>query len=140
MWMAHMKFIQKTLPSNENIEMVISFHWTHTFIACLYLLSLGWLLVGFFIFLLMIIEKWTTERALTSRRLIVKVGLISRSTEEISCNRVEEVNLEQSIFQRILGCGNIKVTGVGSGKIILKNIDNPLEVQRKINELRQLNS
>ena len=86
------------------------------------------------------IEKWTTERALTSRRLIVKVGLISRTTEEISCNRIEEVNLEQSILQRILGCGNIKVTGVGSGEIILKNIDNPLEVQRKINELRQWNS
>ncbi len=85
----------------------------------------------------MIIEKWTTERALTSRRLIVKVGLISRSTEEISCNRIEEVNLEQSILQRIFGCGNIKVTGVGSGEIVLKNIDNPLKVQRKINELRQ---
>ena len=135
-----MKFIQKTLPRNENIEMAISFHWTHTLIACLYLLFLGWFLVGFFIFLSMIVEKWTTERALTSRRLIVKVGLISRSTEEISCNRIEEVNLEQSIFQRILGCGNIKVTGVGSGEIILKNIDNPLEVQRKINELRQWNS
>ena len=135
-----MKFIQKTLPSNEDIEMVISFHWTHTLIASFYLLFLGWLLIGFFIFFSMIIEKWTTERALTSRRLIVKVGLISRSTEEISCNRIEEVNLEQSIFQRILGCGNIKVTGVGSGEIILKNIDNPLEVQRKINELRQWNS
>ena len=34
-------------------------------------------LIGFLIFLSMIIEKWTTERALTSRRLIVKVGLIS---------------------------------------------------------------
>jgi uncharacterized membrane protein YdbT with pleckstrin-like domain len=101
---------------------------------------MGWFLIGFFIFLSMIIEKWTTERALTSRRLIVKVGLISRTTEEISCNRIEEVNLEQSILQRILGCGNIKVTGVGSGEIILKNIDNPLEVQRKINELRQWNS
>ena len=135
-----MKFIQKTLPSNENIEMVISFHWTHTLIAWLYLLFMGWFLIGFFIFLSMIIEKWTTERALTSRRLIVKVGLISRTTEEISCNRIEEVNLEQSILQRILGCGNIKVTGVGSGEIIIKNIDNPLEVQRKINELRQWNS
>ena len=135
-----MKFIQKTLPSNEDIEMVISFHWTHTLIASFYLLFLGWLLIGFFIFFSMIIEKWTTERALTSRRLIVKVGLISRSTEEISCNRIEEVNLEQSIFQRILGCGNIKVTGVGSGEIVLKNIDNPLEIQRKINELRQWNS
>ena len=132
-----MRFIQKTIPSNETIEMVISFHWTHTLIATLYLVFLGWIFIGFLIFISMLIEKWTTERALTSRRLIVKIGLIRRSTEEISCNRIEEVNLNQSIFQRILGCGDIKVTGVGSGEIILRNIDNPLEVQRKINELRQ---
>jgi uncharacterized membrane protein YdbT with pleckstrin-like domain len=132
-----MRFIQKTIPSNETVEMVISFHWTHTLIATLYLVFLGWIFIGFLIFISMLIEKWTTERALTSRRLIVKIGLIRRSTEEISCNRIEEVNLNQSIFQRILGCGDIKVTGVGSGEIILKNIDNPLEVQRKINELRQ---
>lgn len=132
-----MRFIQKTIPSNETIEMVISFHWTHTLIAILYLVFLGWIFIGFLIFISMLIEKWTTERALTSRRLIVKIGLIRRSTEEISCNRIEEVNLNQSIFQRILGCGDIKVTGVGSGEIILRNIDNPLEVQRKINELRQ---
>ena len=42
--------------------------------------------------------------------------------------------------QQILGCGDIKVTGVGSGEIILKNIDNPMEVQKKINELRQWDS
>ena len=132
-----MRFIQKTIPSNETVEMVISFHWTHTLIATLYLVFLGWIFIGFLIFISMLIEKWTTERALTSRRLIVKIGLIRRSTEEISCNRIEEVNLNQSIFQRILGCGDIKVTGVGSGEIILRNIDNPLEVQRKINELRQ---
>ena len=132
-----MRFIQKTIPSNETVEMVISFHWTHTLIATLYLVFLGWIFIGFLIFISMLIEKWTTERALTSRRLIVKIGLIRRSTEEISCNRIEEVNLNQSIFQRILGCGDIKVTGVGSGEIILKNIDNPFEVQRKINELRQ---
>ena len=135
-----MKFIKKTLPSNEDIEMAISFHWTHMLVAFLYLIFLGWFLIGFFIFFSMLIEKWTTERALTSRRLIVKVGLISRSTEEISCNRIEEVNLAQSIFQRIFGCGNIRIKGVGSGEIVLKNIDNPLEVQRKINELRQRNS
>ena len=135
-----MKFIRKTLPKNETIEMEISFHWTHTLTAFLYLIFLGWLLIGFLIFISKLFEKWTTERALTTRRLIVKTGLIRRATEEISCNRIEEVNLNQSIFQRIFGCGDIKVTGVGSGEIILKNIDNPLEVQRKINELRQWDS
>ena len=52
-----MKFIRKTLPKNETIEMEISFHWTHTLIAFLYLIFLGWLLIGFFIFILKL-SKW----------------------------------------------------------------------------------
>ena len=131
-----MKFIESTLPDNETIEMEISFHWTHTLVAWLYLLVLGWLIIGIFLFISMYLEKWTTERALTNRRLILKRGFIRRKTEEISFNRVEEVNLSQSILQRILGSGDIKVTGTGAGEIMLKNIDDPLEVQKKVNELR----
>ena len=131
-----MKFIKSTLPDNETIEMEISFHWTHTLVAWLYLLFLGWLIIGVFLFISMYLEKWTTERALTNRRLILKRGFIRRKTEEISFNRVEEVNLSQSILQRILGSGDIKVTGTGAGEIMLKNIDDPLEVQKKVNELR----
>ena len=116
--------------------MEISFHWTHTLVAWLYLLVLGWLIIGVFLFISMYLEKWTTERALTNRRLILKRGFIRRKTEEISFNRVEEVNLSQSILQRILGSGDIKVTGTGAGEIMLKNIDDPLEVQKKVNELR----
>ena len=131
-----MKFIKSTLPDNETIEMEISFHWTHTLVAWLYLLVLGWLVIGIFLFISMYLEKWTTERALTNRRLILKRGFIRRKTEEISFNRVEEVNLSQSILQRILGSGDIKVTGTGAGEIILKNIDDPLDVQKRVNELR----
>ena len=131
-----MKFIKSTLPDNETIDMEISFHWTHTLVAWLYLLALGWLVIGIFLFISMYLERWTTERALTNRRLILKRGFIRRKTEEISFNRVEEVNLSQSILQRILGSGDIKVTGTGAGEIALKNIDDPLDVQKKINELR----
>ena len=131
-----MKFIRSTLPDNETIEMEISFHWTHTLVAWLYLLVLGWLIIGVFLFISMYLEKWTTERALTNRRLILKRGFIRRKTEEISFIRVEEINLSQSILQRILGSGDIKVTGTGAGEIMLKNIDDPLDVQKKVNELR----
>ncbi|MGB2508533.1 MAG: PH domain-containing protein [Candidatus Puniceispirillaceae bacterium] len=132
-----MKFIKSTLPDNETIEMEIAFHWTHSLIAWLALFFLGWLIVGIFIFISMYIEKWTTERALTNKRLVIKRGLTSRQTEEMSFNRIEEVNLNQSILQRLLGSGNIRVTGTGSGEVVMKNIDDPLAVQKKLNEVRQ---
>ena len=131
-----MKFIRSTLPDDETIEMEVCFHWTHTLVAWLYLLVLGWLIIGIFLFISMYLEKWTTERALTNRRLILKRGFIRRKTEEISFNRIEEVNLSQSILQRILGSGDIRVTGTGAGEVVLKNIDDPLDVQKKVNELR----
>ena len=132
-----MKFIERTLPENEEIELPITFHWTHLFFAWLSLFFLGWILIGIFIFIARYIEKWTTERALTNKRLIIKRGLISRKTEEISCNRIEEVNLSQTIIQRILGSGDILIRGVGAGEIFLRNIDDPIGVQKKINQLRQ---
>ena len=132
-----MKFIKSTLPENETIEMEISFHWTHALIAWLYLVFLGWLLVGIYLFVSMYVEKWMTERALTNRRLVIKRGLIRRQTEEISFNRIEEVNLNQSILQRILESGDIRISGTGSGEVIMKNIDAPLSIQKKINEVRQ---
>ena len=132
-----MKFIERTLPENEEIELPITFHWTHLFFAWLSLFFLGWLLIGIFIFIARYIEKWTTERALTNKRLIIKRGLISRKTEEISCNRIEEVNLSQTAIQRILGSGDILIRGVGAGEIFLRNIDDPIGVQKKINQLRQ---
>ena len=132
-----MKFIERTLPENEEIELPITFHWTHSFFAWLSLVFLGWLLIGIFIFIARYIEKWTTERALTNKRLIIKRGLISRKTEEISCNRIEEVNLSQTVIQRILGSGDILIRGVGAGEIFLRNIDDPIGVQKTINQLRQ---
>ena len=132
-----MKFIERTLPENEQIELPITFHWTHLLFAWLSLFAMGLVVIGIFIFIAKYVEKWTTERALTNRRLIIKRGLIRRNTEEISCNRIEEVNLSQTIIQRMLGSGNILVKGVGSGEILLRNIDDPLIVQKKINELRQ---
>ena len=132
-----MKFIKSTLPENETIEMEIAFHWTHSLIAWLALFFLGRLIVSIFIFISMYIEKWTTERASTNKILVIKRSLISRQTEEMSFNRIEEVNLNQSILQRLVGSGNIRVTGTGSGEVVMKNIDDPLAVQKKLNEVRQ---
>ena len=66
----------------------------------------------------MMINKWTTERALTNTRYIQKIGWIARSTEEISISKIEEVDLKQSIIGRLLGYGSVSISGTGSGHII----------------------
>ena len=135
-----MGYIEDTISDDEKIVYIVHFHWIYTFIAFLYLIFLGLLLIGIFIFIKMMINKWTTERALTNTRYIQKIGWISRDTEEIGISKIEEVDLQQSILGRILGYGSISISGTGSGHILLKDIDAPLSFQKSLNDLRFNNS
>ena len=135
-----MGYIEDTISDDEKIVYVVQFHWIYTFIAFLYFIFLGLLLIGVFIFIKMMINKWTTERALTNTRYIQKIGWIARNTEEIGISKIEEVDLQQSILGRILGYGSISISGTGSGHILLKDIDAPLLFQKNLNDLRFNNS
>ena len=131
-----MGYIEDTISGKEKIIYVVRFHWIYTFIAFLYLIFFGLLLIGILIFIKMMINKWTTERALTNTRYIQKIGWISRNTEEIGISKIEEVDLQQSILGRILGYGSISISGTGSGHILLEDIDAPLLFQKNLNDLR----
>ena len=132
-----MSYIEKTLGKNEKILYRINYHWLYTAIAILSLIFLGVFIIGIFIFLFMMIQKWTTERCITNFRLIQKTGWIARNTEEMRIDRMEEINLKQTVIDRIFGSGSIVITGVGQGKIKLKFIDEPLVFQKKLNNLKQ---
>ena len=84
----------------------------------------------------MMINKWTTERVLTNKRYIQKTGWISRKTEEISINKIEEVEMFQSIVGRVLNYGSVNISGTGIGKIKLNLIDDPLTFQKNLNNVR----
>lgn len=131
-----MGYVENTLGSGEKIEFEIKFHWLYTFSAWSYLIILGFIGIGIIIFLSMMIKKWTTERVLTNSRFIKKTGWIRRNTEEIPIDRMEEVNLNQGIFGRIFGFGDVTISGMGIGKINLNMIDDPLGFQRKLNDLK----
>jgi uncharacterized membrane protein YdbT with pleckstrin-like domain len=77
------------------------------------------------------IFKISTELAITSKRVIAKVGFISRNTVELNHRKVESFIVDQSIFGRIFGFGTIVVCGTGGGKTPIPNIDNPLEFRRQ---------
>ncbi len=131
-----MSYVDKTIGKNETIIYRVQFHWTFTFLAFLNLLLLGVFIIGIYYFIKMMINKWTTERVLTNERYIQKIGWISRDTEEMSLDRIEEVNLNQSLLGRILGFGTVEISGTGSGKITLRYIDNPLIFQKHLNNQR----
>lgn len=60
------------------------------------------------------LRRWTTEIAVTDRRIIFKRGFIRRHTIEMNMDKVETVDVDQSLAGRILGYGDIVVHGTGS--------------------------
>ena len=73
-----------------------------------------------------------TEQGVTNKRVIFKTGIISRKTSEMSLKSIESVEIDQGIFGRIFGFGDIKVTGRGISDVVFKGIDDPMAVKRQI--------
>lgn len=134
---AAMSYVEQTLSEGESIVYEARFHWLYTLQAWLVLLLVGWVAgLGVVLFFMMMIRKWTTEIAITNRRVVYKRGWIARKTDELSLSRIEEVNLEQGVLGRMFGYGKVKLGGVGVGEIDLPDIDEPVEFRRAIGVAR----
>ena len=76
--------------------------------------------------------RWITEFAVTDRRVIYKRGFINRHTAEMNMEKVESVDVDQSVLGRMLGYGTIHVLGTGQGIEHLHRIAHPIELRNAI--------
>jgi uncharacterized membrane protein YdbT with pleckstrin-like domain len=77
-------------------------------------------------------HRWTTETDVTNLRVVHKTGFIKRRTFEMSLDKVESVDVNQSILGRLLNYGNVTVRGVGEGAETIKTIAAPLDFRNHI--------
>jgi uncharacterized membrane protein YdbT with pleckstrin-like domain len=75
---------------------------------------------------------WTTEIAVTNRRIIYKTGFISRDTNEMHMDKVESVKVDQSVLGRLLDYGDVTVLGTGTGLETMRTIATPIELRNHI--------
>ena len=71
-------------------------------------------------------HRWTTETDVTNLRVVHKTGFIKRRSFEMSLDKVESVDVNQSIPGRILNYGDVTILGVGEGKETIDTIASPL--------------
>jgi uncharacterized membrane protein YdbT with pleckstrin-like domain len=75
---------------------------------------------------------WTTEIAVTNHRIIYKTGFIRRDTVEILMDKVESVDVDQSIMGRLLDYGTVTVRGTGAAFKPLQRVAHPIELRNHV--------
>ena len=66
---------------------------------------------------------------LTPRYLVLRTGLVSRHTSTVMLNRVESLDVDQSLWQRMCGYGTLTIRGTGSEDLRLVGIADPVGFQ-----------
>lgn len=99
----------------------------------LILVSVLWLVVRYL--------KWaTTNFVITSDRVIFRSGVIAKSGIEIPLERVNNVLFNQSIFERMLGAGDLLIESGGEdGQQRFSDVRRPERVQNLIHAQMEVN-
>ena len=120
------QYVQSNLTRGENVVYEAKLHWI-IFVS---------LRAIFTLWISPLIERFSSEFAITGKRIIIKVGLISRRTLEMNLSKVESVNVDQSILGRILGYGTITVIGTGGTRESFYRISRPLDFRKAFQQLQ----
>ena len=104
-------------------------HWAEVALAVLLVLCLVWLL-GRYI-------KWvTTSFVVTTERLIMRKGVLRRSVREILRDRLTDITYNQTLLDRIMGCGNILLESPGrDSPETFPDLPHPVRIQNEIYRL-----
>lgn len=128
-----MSYLQESLGPGEKIEATFDLHWTAKWKLIVFVILV---LPTFGIALIGVIYEWlrlrAIELAVTDRRVVHKTGIISRQTEELRLASIETIDLNQSAMGRLLGYGDVMLTGRGESDLIFKQVADPIGVKRAI--------
>ena len=149
-----MGYVDKVLQDGEQVRHSASIHWIIYWPAALAFLATCvalwyvsfaerahylWLVAAGVLGVLTLVllfrewfDWWTTEIAVTNRRVIYKTGFVRRRTNEMHMDKVESVRVDQSVLGRILDYGDVDVLGTGTGFEPIKRIAKPLELRNHI--------
>jgi uncharacterized membrane protein YdbT with pleckstrin-like domain len=142
-----MGYIESNLLTDERIVHKARLHWLIFWKAALAvaaglvllaiepLAGLAVVAFGGVLFVPALVAYTTSEFGVTTKRVIVKVGLVRRRTVELLLRQVEAIAVDQTIMGRIFNYGSITLSGTGGVREVFHNIGAPLEFRRQIQSL-----
>jgi uncharacterized membrane protein YdbT with pleckstrin-like domain len=115
-------YITETLIEGEQVTYEARLHWV-IFVSLRSLFTL---------FVRPILERISSEFAVTNKRVIWKQGIVSRMTGEMNLGKIENVQVDQSIAGRILDYGTVTLVGTGGTHESFQLIWAPLRFRKAI--------
>lgn len=84
---------------------------------------------------------WATSNfVVTTDRVIHRAGFIAKRSMEIPLEKINDVRFRQSVFERIIGAGDLILESAGEfGRNVFSNIRDPEHVQKTIYHQGELN-
>ena len=117
-----MGYIAETLIEGEKVTYEAKLH---------YVIFISWRSL-FTLFVHPLLERLSSEFAVTNKRVIWKEGIISRTTGEMTLGKIENVQVEQSVVGRILNYGTVALVGTGGTRESFDLIGAPLRFRKAI--------
>jgi uncharacterized membrane protein YdbT with pleckstrin-like domain len=87
------------------------------------------ILVGF-------IKRVATVYTITDRRLNIKVGIVARKVQETRLQRVQNVNYDQGVYERLMQIGDVEFTTAGTDEsnFVFAGVAQPEQVVQQVEQ------
>ena len=153
----------KFLAPGEHVVFHVRAHWKGLITPVLALLAIGaltwfalvwWvpnpetqaearrIIAGVAVVLVCIFTGWpylrwlTTTDTLTTKRLISREGIITRTGRDIPIDRVNAVNYERTLIDRVFGCGTLIVQTAGTESDV--ELHDIAHIERRLIQIQQI--
>jgi uncharacterized membrane protein YdbT with pleckstrin-like domain len=87
-----------------------------------------------------LIKRVATVYTITDRRLNIKVGIIARKVQETRLQRVQNVNYDQGVYERIMQIGDVEFTTAGTDEsnFVFAGVARPEQVVQQVEQATPL--
>ena len=87
------------------------------------------------IWLVYMIKYYALENAVTTKRVIVKMGFIRIDTDELRNEQIENIQIKQSLLGRLFRYGNLEFKGMGGTEVVFLFIADPVDTKKAIESI-----
>lgn len=147
--MDNKKIWDKTLSDNEKVEFEFSIGkryikmcliiWGIISFPLLFSFGLGIIVFLFALFYYVYYLRVSNVYAFSNKRVLIHRGWLSTHTTSIDYQKITDVHIREPFFDRVIShTGSIAINTAGSGnlEVILRNIENPYEVKKQLDRLK----